>query len=786
MTITIDNLDGEGPVDYSGALWAGAPLTVERGLNVPSRCRGVLVLEGSGVGTPVRRGRVVVSNEAGSALFTGYLATEPVAVYEGGGLTGPVYRYAFDAVSDEWLLDRLAVPAGGASLGVAGGAALRTLTQRVGGGLVSAAGVTGGRNIGVFQPVPADAWSANAGALAGAAYGAYRVVDGALLFTSAGSVTHALSDGDGTLAPAALGVGHVKELANDVTLTGEREPTAYVTEMFAGDGTTAAFVLSEAAFKATAAQAKVVSEPFDTGSFDPAVWAVTDPGSHLGFGAGGLVMTGGNGFDGQTTLTAVDAIEMGGSLVVEAGAVVLGAGSDGVLCGLFSGSTVRANCFAGYNVRQSGGATLVTPMLNGVEVGGSLTALSGHAYTLRIRLHCAEMQRVGQTYYARVDGVVEAFGGGLVSAPMSVVFEVVDTGLSSNTPATVLYDSAVVGTVGSTPASCSFCAVAAVQIFGSMGFCRVTQTGSVWVVSRRASGVAFTRLIGVAGEGVDCKLTGSAGMDVVTFFAGRIPLPGETVSVSYRRSGRAVARIEDAGSVAAEAAGGGNGTARWLGRVVRPQARSSADCESAALAVLSFATARAAALSGSYRAVVSAAGGTAEFVGGDVWPGDVLALTVDGVALNVIVRKVAIVDGHAEPEVLGYEIGFANDWAEGLGIDLSEGISGDAAFPVTAGTGAAEVLANLQQMAVTSATGSALQVDAGTAAPVGGGFEVRLRDGGFGAGAAADLVLRSPVRSFSIPRVSAGERYFVRMYDGSAPSLYSRWSSAVFCNLPVA
>lgn len=56
------------------------------------------------------------------------------------------------------------------------------------------------------------------------------------------------------------------------------------------------------------------------------------------------------------------------------------------------------------------------------------------------------------------------------------------------------------------------------------------------------------------------------------------------------------------------------GTARWLGKVLRPLARSSADCESAAEAVLSLATSRAAAIAGSYAAINPTA---------DVWPGDV-------------------------------------------------------------------------------------------------------------------------------------------------------------------
>ena len=274
-------------------------------------------------------------------------------------------------------------------------------------------------------------------------------------------------------------------------------------------------------------------------------------------------MTGGNGFDGQTILTAIDPVELGGALVIEAGSLQLGGASAGVVCGLYSGATQSANCFVGYNVRQSGGATVVVPLMNGAEVGTVFTLLEGHTYTLRIRLHCVEIQRVLQAYYAMVDGVVQSFGGGTVAAPMSVVFELQDLGAASTTPATVLYD----GSVASSPASCSFVAVNSVQLIGSMGYCRITQTGSAWVVSTLPSGVKMTRLIGVAGEGVDCKIS-TAGK--VTFFAGRTPAAGEIVTVMYRVPQRAVARMVNAASVTAEAAGGVPGTAQWLGKVLKP------------------------------------------------------------------------------------------------------------------------------------------------------------------------------------------------------------------------
>jgi hypothetical protein len=771
VKVTIDNLDGKGAVDYSAALCGDGPLKIARVLNAPSICSGMLDVSDAALVVPVRRGRMVVTAASGTVLFTGYLATEPEAVYAGTGLMGRVYRYAFSAVSDEWLLDKQTVPLSGDGLAQSGGQLLTTLTNRVDAGLFTTAGVMSGPSVGVFEPTQTESWSANAGVLASSTYAAYRVLDGAVSLQPAGTVTHALSDGDGTLQVAALKTTQVKELANDVTVSGEMEPSAYVTETFMGDGVTTVFQLSEDPFRPKGTNAsQLLNDSFNESVIDTQVWQVADPGSHLGLSAAGLTMTGGNGFDGQTTVTAIDPVEMGGTLVIEAGNVVLGGASEGVICGLYEGATQNSNCFVGYNVRQSGGSTVVVPFLNGSEVGTVFTLQQGHSYTLRIRLECVEAQRVLQSYYAMVDGVVQQFGGGYVAAPMSVVFDLQDLGVASNTPATVLYD----GGVTTSTVSCTFVAVNSVQLIGSMGYCRVTQTGSAWVVSTLPSGVRMTRLIGVAGEGVDCKVS-VAGK--VTFFAGRVPVAGELVTVTYRNQQRAVARLENAASVAAEMAGGVPGTAQWLGKVSKPVARSSMDCESAALAVLSFSASRAAAVSGSYEAVNPAA---------DVWPGDVLAVTSGGQAMSVVVRRVEIADGMGRPEILTYRMAFANDWAEGLGLTLSETIAADALLPKTALNAPGNVLANLQQLQVVSATGTALQVDAGTVPPAGGGFEVRRRDGDFGPGVDQDLVLRSPVRSFSIPREGQIEHYYVRMFDGSTPPLYSRFSSAVFTDLPVS
>jgi hypothetical protein len=577
--------------------------------------------------------------------------------------------------------------------------------------------------------------------------------------TLGAGATHVVNDGDGVVQFTGLASGAVRELARDITVSGEIEPVAYITEYFMGDGATSTFQLTQSPFHAT--NTAVLDERFDGPSINPQLWNVSDPGAFLSLTSAGLTVSGGNGLDGQTALRSVEPVEIGGTLLIEADDVTFGAGSDGIVCGLYSGAVERSSCFAGYNVRQSGGTTVVTPMVNGVEVSASLTMLSGHRYTLRLRLHCPEVVRVAQTYSAIVDGELHSFGGGTVDAPVAMVFEYRDAGVSSNTPATEMHS----GTVASSPGACTFAPVNSLQMFGAMGRCGITQAGSAWIVTTQTDGTETVRLTGAAGNGVDCMLS-PAGR--ITFFSGRIPVANERITAMYRGRRRAVARLaEDAGLPA---------TAQWQGKVQHPTARTTADCENAAQAVLGFATARSAAASGTFAVVNPVA---------DIAPGDVLAIPSGDDTLKAIVRTVTIEDGHARPEVAVYRIGFSNEWAEGLGLSLSDGVANDALLPQIAAAVPASVLANLPALAVVSATGTALQVDAGMDPPVGGGYEVRRRDWAFGPSADADLVLRSAVRSFSIPREGQVERYFVRMYDGSTPPVYSRFSSAVFTNLPV-
>ncbi len=337
----------------------------------------------------------------------------------------------------------------------------------------------------------------------------------------AGTVTHALSDGDGTLQMAALKTAAVKELANDVTA--ERRDGAVGLRRrrrLPGTGRRRCFSCRRRRFGRSDRPTLrgCLTDSFNQSAFDTRVWQVADPGSHLGLSAAGLTMTGGNGFDGQTTLTAIDAVEMGGSLVIEAGSLQLGAASAGIVCGLYTGATQSANCFAGYNVRQSGGATVVVPLVNGAEVGTVYTLLSGHMPT-RCASGCIVSRRSAccrpTTRWSMARCRPLAAGWSRRRWRWCSSCRI------SASRRTRRRRCCMTARCRATPASCSFVAVNSVQLFGSMGYCRVTQTGSAWVVSTLPSGAKMTRLVGVAGEGVDCTVSATG---KVTFFAG--PNPG--------------------------------------------------------------------------------------------------------------------------------------------------------------------------------------------------------------------------------------------------------------------
>lgn len=772
MKLTIDNLDGNGPIDYSGLLAAAQPIEIERKLNEPSTCAFGLATSVTGATIPLRNGRVIVTDNNGVVLFTGYVATEPARELTGAGTTGGIYKLALSAISDEVLLDWQSVPQTRATAGQSVGQLLSTLTARVDPTRLVLNASLATSPVGHVMPDPGQSWSQNAAMLASMARAAYKALSGTVTLTPIGNVVHTLSEAAGTLQVKALQASMAKMVANDVTVCGAEEPGAYVTEIFQGDGTTVLFDLTRLPYFPTASHSKPLVDLFQGPTISPVLWQVAESGSYITLTSAGLTCGGGNGIDGQTTVEAIDQLEVGGALVIEAGGVQLGALSAGIVCGLYAGAVNLGSCFAGFQVEQVAGATVISPLVEGVAAGISFTPVAGHLYTLRIRTYCMESQRILAAYYALGDSGEVSFGGNAVSSSAKVVFEIQDVTNGASDVSTVLYD----GSVSSSPALATFAPINSTNFIGSIASITVTEAGSVWVTSQDPGGSTFTRKLGLATQGADARIERTGKL---RFYATAVPAINETITVTYRTSHRSVARLASAASLAAEANGSIPATARWAGSVTSPAARSSADCENAAFALLAVATSRAAAWSGTYTAF------NLQSLQ-DIWPGDVLAVDAisTGVIANLVVRAVTIQAGSLSPDLTKYTITFANDWAEDLSLKLSSTIPKDAWLPQQPAT-AVSVLPNLSTLTISSVTGSVIQIAAGVLPPPGGGFEVRRRDWYFAPGTDSDLVLRSPVSNFSIPREAAMEQYYIRQYDASTPPNYSRFSTAVFINVPL-
>ena len=777
--------------DYSAALVNEPALTIERRLNKPQQCSFCVDCDDSGLPFPLRNQTVAVTANDGAVLFNGYVVTDPVLEYAGQTVTGPRYRVHLAAWSEEYALDRQPLPWMRGGVNQSAGTMLTVMTSRLSAQGISTTGVAAGPTVGQFQPDAVSSWSANAGALAASARMAYRVSAGAMALTPVGTVTHSLNGA--TLRPSSLQLSSTRALANDVTVSGAEEPGELALELFEGDGATTVFDLTRPGFSVKGE--KIVDEGFTLSVLNPQVWQINDPGSNLAIGSNGLAIAGGTGTDGQTTLCAIDPVELGGSIVVEAGNVMLAVNSAGLLGGLYNGLVNLGNCFAGFRVRTSGGALLLVAVVDGSEVGTIYTLTPSHLYTLRIRLHFPELVRSLATYYSVGTGGVVARGGGLVSSPGAIEFELQDSASAPNTPATVLYD----GTVASTPATATFAAVNSIALVGSVGYFTVKRPSTAWVTSIPPMALERTRRVGLAAEGAECKVTVVTGdtPGKLTFYAAAVPAAGELIKVRYRTSQRSVARLASVASQTLEGAGqpanGIPGVAQWTGKVEKPEARCSADCEAAAAAVLDFSTSRAAA----WEAAVTGPN-LHQQSSGDVWPGDVVSLAAPfasssdaALAATFIVRSVKITNAPGKPEQLDYALGLANEWADGLSLTLNDTVAADAVLPAQPAPAVNAVSANLQAVDVTALTSTALTVTMNATAPTGGGFEVRRQDTNFGNGVAPNqaqqgLVVRSSVATFSLPRAAELEQFFVRMYDGSIPPLYSRVSAAIFTNVPLS
>lgn len=760
-------------VNYTSALDAERPLTIERKLNEPSVCQLWLSLPADGsLAAPSRNQSIAVTGDDGTVYFTGYLAVSPLPEYAGMGVTGPRYRYALQAVSDELLLNQAGMLPGATIANTTAGVAAAALVTRTGLTTLSTAGLTLATPVGTFRAQVGALWSRAVGMLASQARAMYTAVSGLLSMGSIPTAVHTLSEADGSLSLANLTLTSNTEraLANDITVFGEHEPAAYVTEFFLGDGTTTTFYLARTPYFPPSSQTKLIEEEFEGSGFNTSLW--DDPDGYLAVGSGGLVMSGGSGYDGGAILSTFSKIEMGGTLLLEATGISLSNGSSGVLAGFFVGARTQANCTAGFVATAASGTGTVTlqPLLEGAATGSTYTINPAYQYALRVRVHCAEAERDEPIYRSWGDSGQIVQGGDINSLPASLLFEVQEIVDGVAGVPVVLYDA----TVGSLPDACWVVAVSSLSMVGTMRALNLVSLGSGWVRTTPSGGSATSRRLGSTAEASECTIERTGKL---VFYTGYAPPVGELIQVTYRALDRAAGRAVNTASQAALTAAGLPLVSAWSGTVTEPPARSSQDCRNAAQVLAQAAASVSAAWSGVYK------GPRASFAA-DVWPGDALQLTAPSAGLNaqVVVRTVKLSYAASVPDLVEYAIRFANDWADDLAIKTSITVPTDAQLPVAVSPTYA---ANLSALTVTSISGSTVTINTGATVPSGGGFEVRRRDGGFQPGEDTDLVMRAATSTMTLTRETASERFYVRMYDGATPPNYSEFSAELVLNVPL-
>jgi hypothetical protein len=761
--------------DYTAALDANGPLTIERKLNEPSICQLALSLPANGsLLAPSRSQYLVVTGDDGTAHFTGYIAVTPLPEYVGMTVEGPRYRIAIQAVSDELVLDQVLMPPSTGASGETVSALMKTLVIHSGSGALATQGFSSNVVVSNFVPDPGASWSKSAGQVVSLARAAYRAVNGTLTISSVPWTVHTLNETDGSLnlATLSLTASAKRALANDVTVCGEHEPVAYVTEYFLGDGVTTQFYLAADPFFPAAARSIVIGELFNESSINEQVWGNPGGQGYLELGSGGLVMDGGSGVDGQTALSWLDPVEMGGTLLLEAVGLSLSPGSTGILAGFFVGQLTQASCIAGFQAtsQQGTGAVTLQPMIGGTPAGATYTVNFANQYTLRVRVHCAESERALAVYRSFGDSGAITMGGQANLSPGKLQLEIQEFVNGVGGMPVTLYD----GVISSLPVACTVVAASSINLIGTLRAIHLTNLGSGWVVSTPPNGGPYTRRVGTTAEAAECHLV-RAGK--VVFYTGSTPVVGEQIAVTYRTVGRSVGRAVNTAGQQALAQAGIPAVAAWIGSVANPAARSSADCRNAATAIEQAAAGVSALWSGTYR-------GNRSSFSSDVWPGDALLLNAPSASLNaeVVVRAVKVSYRASYPDLVEYTIQFANDWADDLAIKTSTTVPADAWLPAPI---APTYLANLTGLTVTTLNGSTVGINAGVTPPVGGGFEIRRRDFAFMPGEDPDLVVRATLPNMTFSRETANDRFYIRMYDGSTPPNYSEFSTALFINLPL-
>jgi hypothetical protein len=781
MKLLIDNLDGRGAQDYTAFVDSGKSPSVVRKLNSPAELKFDLVGGGQSLAVPAIGGRVTLTLSNGNDLFTGYIAQTPTYQYLGWADRGLVYRYEIVALSDVMLMDQKAPPPHPPFVNRNAGDAFRQLTAEALPGWFDVSGVEPGDAIPYYSVDPAKKWNASAAEIALAARCSYRDDNSRLSFAPLGANTYALAENAAAFSPGDLQLQSVNRLVNDLTILGKLEPSAHVKDYFVGDGLTTKFYLSQKPFSRSNEiplyNRTILDEIY--AELDPTHWNVTDPQHVIAVSNGQLQVAGGTGTDGQTLLTFIEKIELGGATVMEHGDFAFNAASDGVIGGLYADGVSIAGCLAGFRITPVGSNCNIQALVGGSVTGTALATQAGHHYVFTTQLYPTEVYRRQQAFHSSVHSSGAARGGGAIACSVRVVLEVHDINPANPAtqiaPATVLCDTLI----ANAPGFCTYALINAGSMQSSVTFTYIWLAVDALVRSTLPLQNARTRRTGSLLEGAECHVSNEPALQ---FYPEYIPAANELIEVSYRGRGHAMARVINSASIAAHQRDGDDGVRGSVREIGIPAVRTSVDCETAALALLDGA---GQGWIGEYRAWSQFLPGGAA----DVFPGDGLAVNVPSrmASFAAIVREVDVEIVDIAGENSRYTLRFVDVGDPSLDFAFVTALvkQPKVLTPIDVNVVGNVYLADLTDAEVTNVTSTTVTIDVRFTPVAEGGIEVRYSDAGWGVDNSRNLVGRFTSSSFTLTRYARAQTHFLRSYDGSAPPKYSRYSTALHVDYPL-
>ena len=781
MKLTIDNLGGLGPQDYTAFVDSSKSPSLVRKLNSPAELKFGLVAGTGDLVVPAIGGRVMLTLSNGNDLFTGYIVETPTYQYLGWADRGLIYRYEVDALSDVMLMDKKAPPPHPPFVDRSAGSAFEQLTAEALPGWFDVSGVQAGDPIPYYSVDPAKKWTASAAEIALSARCAYRDDNGNLFFTPVTANTYALAEDAPTFSPGDLQLLSVNRLVNDLTILGPLEPSAHVKDYFCGDGYTTYFYMSQVPFTRSSLVAlynRTILEEIYT-ELDPTHWTVTDPLGVITVRNGQLQVAGGTGVDGKTLLNFIEKVELGGATMIEHGDVVFNAASDGVIGGLYAGPVSMAGCLAGFLITPLGDYCNIQALVEGSARGAALATQAGHHYVFTTMLYPTEAYRMQQVFHSSLHPSGSPRGGGAVACDVRIVLEVQDIDPTNPAtqiaPATVLFDDII----PDAPGFCTYALINAGRIQCSLAFTYIWLPVDALVRGTLPGEDTVTILTGSLLDGAECEVTTAPALE---FYPEYIPAANELIEVSYRGQGHAVARIINSASIGAHQRGADDGVRGSVREIGLPVPRTDADCEIAALALLDDA---GQGWSGEYQAWSQFLPGGAA----DIFPGDGLAVNAPSrmASFTAVVSEVNVQILDIAGENSRYTLKFVDAGNPSLDFAFVAALMKQTQVltPIDVTKVGNYYLADLTDAEVTNVTSTTVTIDVGFVPVAGGGIEVRYSDEGWGVGYNGNLVGRFTSESFTLTRYARAQTYFLRSYDGSGPPKYSRYSAALHVDYPL-